>query len=201
MLGVKQMKHIVICLICLFSSMLNAAINEINIIPNATTSISKAINLAEPFKDRITIPLEIQDQISNANLIIVGNKNDKIRASLQLETSMSIQDEGPHLDLLDWKHCTSDWLTLDNSATHQFKLPDFESISLDCFPEVTLAEIKQAVLQHDGQEWMPLFDRDSFNKEMNLLTGISAARIKIEQMIEGKWVVVTIVNLNIPIGC
>ena len=195
------MKHIVIYLICLFSSMLNAAINEINIIPNATTSISKAINLAEPFKDRITIPLEIQDQISNANLIIVANKNDKIRTSLQLETSMSIQDEGPHLDLLDWKHCTSDWLTIDNSATHQFKLPDFENIPLDCFPEVTLAEIKQAVLQHDGQEWIPLFDRDSFNKEMNLLIGISAARIKIEQMIEGKWVVVTIVNLNIPIGC
>ena len=201
MLGVKQMKHIVICLICLFSSMLSAAINEINIIPNATISISKTVYLAEPFKDRITIPLEMQDQISNANLIIVANKNDKIRASLQLETSMSIQDEGPHLDLLDWKHCTSDWLTIDNTATHQFKLPDFENISLDCFPEVTLAEIKQAVLEHDGQEWMPLFDRDSFNKEMNLLIGISAARIKIEQMIEGKWVAVTIVNLTIPIGC
>jgi hypothetical protein len=181
--------------------MLSAAINEINIIPNATISISKTVYLAEPFKDRITIPLEMQDQISNANLIIVANKNDKIRASLQLETSMSIQDEGPHLDLLDWKHCTSDWLTIDNTATHQFKFTDFENISLDCFPEVTLAEIKQAVLEHDGQEWMPLFDRDSFNKEMNLLIGISAARIKIEQMIEGKWVAVTIVNLNIPIGC
>lgn len=195
------MKHIVICLICLFSSMLNAAINEINIIPNAATSISKAVNLVQPFKVRITIPLEMQDQIANANLIIVANKNDKIRASVQLETSMSIQDEGPHLDLLDWKHCTSDWLMLDNTATHQFKLPDFENTPLDCFPEVTLAEIKQAVLQHDGQEWIALFDRDSFNKEMNLLIGISAARIKIEEMIEGKWVVVTIVNLNIPIGC
>ncbi|WP_037072066.1 hypothetical protein [Psychromonas arctica] len=195
------MKHMVICLMCLFSSMLSAAINEINIIPNATNSISKAVNLVQPFKDRITIPLEIQDQIANASLIIVANKNDKIRASLQLETSMSIQDEGPHLDLLDWKHCTSDWLTLHNTVTHQFKLPGFDNIALDCFPEVTLAEIKQAVLQHDGEEWMPLFDRDSFNKEMNLLIGISAARIKIEQMVEGKWMVVTIVNFNIPIGC
>lgn len=66
----------------------------------------------------------------------------RLRVEQQFETSMAIGDEGPHLDLLRWKHHVSEWTPLAAVAPLQFASEEARS---DSFPVVTREELEAAV--------------------------------------------------------
>jgi len=76
----------------------------------------------------------------------------------QIETSMTIMDEGPHIDLVDWKHYTSDWIDLERIDARRFRLPKIESNYelASRFPTYTVDELYEAAMATGGHRWADL---------------------------------------------
>jgi hypothetical protein len=190
-----------IFLILFFSLTVNASITEISIIPNSAESFQMPIKFTSPFKSSSRSYMELGDTISNSKIHISASNLEQFRISVQLETSMSIQDEGPHLDLVNWKHCTTNWFMVENIAKHKFKLPNFDNINLDCFPKVTISEIKNAALEQGGEHWVAVIENNISNDYSPISIDLSLVRIKVEQFVKSKWVLVTVLNIDVPLGC
>src|SRR5262245_47282509 len=66
-----------------------------------------------------------------------------LRIFQRAESSFSVGREGPHLDLLNWKHCHSDWVELKRTKPLQFAVA---AIPTPRFPSYTPQELEAAVL-------------------------------------------------------
>lgn len=164
-----------------------------------------------PFAATTRIDLELGDEPYGAVLNLdsatsAGNH----RVFVQFETSLAIGDEGPHLDLLDWKHCLSAWQTLKQSAGGGFVLPHPSAAQASCFPPSTIVELELALrsaLQANGipepdrQRWMTLADSMKFPGDAPSYIGISKVRVRIDERADGQWKQVTTLEFMLPLGC
>ncbi|WP_200842627.1 hypothetical protein [Zhongshania aliphaticivorans] len=155
-----------------------------------------------PFNKNIDASLEVGDSLSKATLELLEEDNVPFRVQIQLETSMSIQNEGPHLDLIDWRHCTTEWALIESTDDNTFQLPDFNDVNVDCFPAVTDEEIASEVMRVGGQEWVDIANGKGWPAGYRPISiELSRVRLKIEKFIEGEWSRVTVMNIAIPMGC
>ena len=165
-----------------------------------------------PFKPMHTVALELGDGLEGTILSLSTTASpDTHRVSMQFETSMAISDEGPHIDLLDWKHCVSEWKLLPRmQGGNSYRLPGPTEAEASCFPAVTAQEIEAAVLaelQGDGfdetraQRWLELARSVNVPGESPSYVGVSKVRLRVEQYVDGRWVEVTRVEFTSPLGC
>lgn len=185
----------------LFSSLLQAKVQKIEIEPQEIRPDQPVVIIEGAVKEKTMIAVDLSTSISEAVLKISADKGDLFRVNTQLEVSLGVQDEGPHLDLVDWKHCYINIPETQSISAHSFKLANLDEVVVDCFPEVSIAEIKQAIPAEAREEWLPIFDRTFFSREMNIATGISAVQLQIEQQVDSEWQVVHTLVINIPLGC
>jgi len=182
-----------------FSSFANT---EINIVSSIDVPDYADISFTAPFDKKIDSYLDLGVDISNTKLFIDSEENANYRVHIQLETSMAIGDEGPHLDLSDWKHCTTEWLSVKPLDKVSFVLPDISSIKTDCFPQLSMDEIKAEVLKRGGQRWLNVLERNIGSDYYDpTYIALSAIRIKIEKQVNSQWQEVTVINFNVPMGC
>lgn len=154
-----------------------------------------------------TTPQEVYfgDDLSNGMIVIKPDTDSGARGvfriSIQLETSMSLGDGGPHLDLVDWKHCTTEWQALSSAGQRRFKVPALSSISTDCFPDVSTEEIRAEIFKQGGERWVEVYDQARINGYDATYIDVSTVRFKVEQQIENEWVPVTTLEMALPMGC
>ncbi|PCK01947.1 MAG: hypothetical protein COA42_22655 [Alteromonadaceae bacterium] len=153
-----------------------------------------------PYKEITSAYLELGDDLSLLNVAITAKAKEKFRVQLQLETSMTVMNEGPHLDLTGWKHCTTDWIMAKKLSEFKFALPNFEEIDISCFPKVSSEEIKEEVLKRGGEHWVKVIE-EAPSEYSATDVGISSARIKVEKLVDGKWLLVTVLDFYVPLGC
>ncbi|MDO6592864.1 hypothetical protein [Neptuniibacter sp. 1_MG-2023] len=178
------------------------ALDKITLIPSGKISFQKPINYSAPFKKEYFATLEIGDTLSKAMVILEGKNNQSYRVAFQLETSLSVNAEGPHFDLTEWKHCTTEWHQLNITDGNGVVLPNFDEVNVDCFPEVNHDEIKAAVLAKGGEEWVRIFEGEGWPDGYSPVEiSLSRVRIKIEKLINTQWRVLTVINVAIPMGC
>ena len=165
-----------------------------------------------PFKRVHTVALELGDELEGKILSLSTTAlPDTHRVSMQFETSMAISDEGPHIDLLDWKHCVSEWKFLPRmQGGNSYTLPGPTETEASCFPSFTPQEIQAATLaelQGYGfeetrvQRWLELARTVSALGEGPLYVGVSKVRLRIEHYVDDQWVEVTRVEFTSPLGC
>lgn len=165
-----------------------------------------------PFKRVHTLALELGDELEGTILSLSTTASpDTHRVSLQFETSMAISDEGPHIDLLDWKHCVSDWKYVSRiQGGNSYRLPGPSEAEASCFPAVTAQEIEVAVLaelQGDSfdearmQRWLELARSVNVPGESPSYVGVSKVRLRVEEYVDGQWIEVTRVEFTSPLGC
>ena len=131
------------------------------------------------------------------------------RVRVQFETSLAVGDDGPHIDLVDWKHCVSEWKPADPAGPHAFILPSPTEQESGCFPSARAPEIKVATrtaLVREGMEdavprWLGLLAPVSKAGDHPTYVGISKVRMRVEALREGQWVEVTTVEFLMPLGC
>lgn len=164
-----------------------------------------------PFRKLQTVDLALGDDPYGAILeLSTQAKPSAYRVSVQFETSLAIGDEGPHIDLLDWKHCTSDWKVLKPGKDGGFVLPTPNEAESSCFPSSTAAEIKSALRSalrgygisgSEARHWLKL--TDSINAPGNLPSyiGISKVRVRVEERGQQGWRPVTTIEFMPPLGC
>jgi hypothetical protein len=164
-----------------------------------------------PFRKLQKIDLELGDDPYGAILRLGPRaKLDAYRVSVQFETSMAIGDEGPHIDLLDWKHCTSDWKVLKPGKGGDFVLPTPNEAESSCFPPSTTAEIKAALRSalrgygisgSEARHWLELAGPIDAPGDQPSYLGISKVRVRVEQRGLQGWWPLTMIEFMPPLGC
>ncbi len=155
------------------------------------------------------VPLELGDAIDGATLQLEpADPQARHRVRVQYETSLLLSDEGPHLDLEEWKHCRSGWedaAPLDGTP-HAFVLPVATPEQQACFPDYSQAELERAIAAHpligddpDAlQRWIAVSRRP---ERMAHVAVISTIRVRIEVLRDGRWSEATTVDFKPPLGC
>ena len=167
--------------------------------------------LQAPFAALNTLEMELGDPpyVAVPGLLPAAAAADH-RVSGLFETSMAISDEGPQFDLLDWKHCRSDWTALLPDAGATFVLPAPSDAQASCFPAVTVAEIRSALaarLRADGREgpdadrWLSLLRPLASVDDLPISIGISTVRLRIEVRDDDEWRQLTMLEFKLPLGC
>lgn len=148
--------------------------------------------------DSVIVWGEVGATIEGAIIKVNGYEQLKdLKIEQRYETSVTIMDEGPHCDLLDWKHYDSPWITLRPIDEGLYKGVEYTMKEHEKFPKVTAAELKAAVEKHCGEAWSK---QVSHPQKYPAGVGISTYFLKISGIKDGKPFIKNII-IDSPLGC
>lgn len=149
-------------------------------------------------QDSVTIWGALAESIEGQTIRFDGFEQlEDLKIEQCYETSVTIMDEGPHCDLLDWKHFTSPWKTLRQTEAGLFRCLGYTLKEHEKFPEVSTAELKEAVKEHCGEEWSEAVKHPL---EYPAGVGISTYFLRISGKKDGASFV-KIIAIYSPMGC
>jgi hypothetical protein len=154
-------------------------------------------------KGVITDELDLGEDIENQLIILhlTPGATRELRVEQRFETSITIMDEGPHLDLIDWKHYYSPWREIKRLGENRFLTLKTDESESGRFPKVTAAEIKQAILKAGGKEWAKLVRRIKGPNDYPSGVGVSKISFRIAVKENERWQAVMLLHFKIPMGC
>lgn len=148
--------------------------------------------------------LAIGDDIYGKEITIVGgDQSAQYRIFERYRNSMRVMGEGPHLDLIDWRHFDSEWIKLDQLAQRKFRTLAYEQMDSSKFPPVTNAELVSAVRKR-ASDWPQIVKlaktcRNANDEPCGVL--VSSLYFRIEKLVGDRWTTVGMVEVYIPMGC
>lgn len=119
-------------------------------------------------------------------------------------TSMSVSAEGPHLDLIDWRHFDSPWKSLKSLGRNRFRSLPAAQMQDSRFPKTSKADIIKEVRRQVGNDWPYLLELVQSCNGPNdgfCLVAISSIYLRIQKQVRGRWVDVGLVDFRIAMGC
>lgn len=150
------------------------------------------------------IVLDLSETIENQLVLLeeTPDRGTQFRIQQQFENSMALGDEGPHYDLVDWKHYTSPWQEIENSAPNRFVTRRLSEADYGRFPEVTTSEILN-FLRKDGAPKNLIEHARSCTGADSGPCYVTTSRIslRISRKEDGRWKSIHTVNFLIPMGC
>jgi hypothetical protein len=151
-------------------------------------------------EDTTVVYLELGDSPENNLLTFDSGKSEIVNVYQRYETSATIMNEGPHLDLMDWLHYTSGWVELEKSNSHSFKSISYSEEDASKFPEVDIEQLRVMVKNIGGDNWAELVKDVKSIDDYPIGVGISKIEFKIEYILKGikkmKYIV-----FEMPLGC
>jgi len=142
-----------------------------------------------------TIQIELGEEIESILIHGVG----KYKVFLQTETSLTVMDEGPHIDLINWKHGKSEFVEL--------KIKDNEFLFVDLskdvdFPKFTNMELVKAVTKEAGKRWGKLAKKCKTGNTDPCAIGPSKFIFKIQkEEAKDKFIDLGQIEFVPPMGC
>jgi hypothetical protein len=125
---------------------------------------------------------------------------DNPHMELTYQTSLTIMDEGPHLDLVDWKHFTSGLRSVSKKENGDFHIGELDGSDISKFPFVTQKELVDYVAIK-SKRWFEVVKKC---KGPNIYPcGVSLSKVQLhiyEKTKEAKEKI-GIVTLKVPMGC
>jgi hypothetical protein len=110
--------------------------------------------------DSVTVAIDLGDDLQQQTFALKYSEmfND-IKVEQSYITSMSIQGEGPHLDLTDWKHYQSGWKPVSKISNNKYRCLSYTESEQTRFPEVTLEDVKLEIAETENyKEWLSYLD-------------------------------------------
>lgn len=153
-------------------------------------------------KDTVRIDLDIGEILTGNTIRILNSDYDQIRIFQKIENSVTIMNEGPHCDLVDWKHYYSDWIEIEQISKNVFQAITLTADHTEKFISVDLDEFKNAVSSHCGESWTDLVKNIKSVNEYPC--GISTSRIFLKLVLENSKTnksTVKVIELEVPMGC
>lgn len=147
--------------------------------------------------------LELEENIENQTIVLdaVAGTNVELKVEQRFETSLTVMEEGPHLDLTSWKHYRSDWVDIKRVRENRFLTSRIDPSEYMRFPIVTPAEIRQAVLAAGGLRWARLVRNVRNPNDYPAAVSISRISFRISARDGARWRTLTVVHLDLPMGC
>ena len=127
-------------------------------------------------------------------------KYKRISVYQSYETSLTVMNEGPHCDLLDWKHYNSLWLPLNEGPDNTYQTLSYSPTDGSVFVNVDIEELKKAVLDHCGESYSKLIDSMQELKSPAAVS-ISTIYLKIVMIDSENQRLERTIAFEIPMGC
>jgi hypothetical protein len=154
--------------------------------------------------DTLIVELGLVSEISGQLYSIELSESVKNIAIFQnYETSLTLMDEGPHVDLTNWKHYQSDWeqLKISDNKFRTFKYSDADN---NKFPSVSTVEIVNAVKEHlndQDDRWAELAKKCNDANSAPCGVSISRINLKIELTNKNGTTSAKYIIFEVPMGC
>jgi hypothetical protein len=150
------------------------------------------------------IDLELAEDINDQEVALNFRDNSEYRMFQRYRTSMSISAEGPHLDLVEWRHFDSLWTSLETLGPKRFRTLATDQMEESKFPSTTKAENMEEVRRRVGEEWpavLELVEDCHGPNDSACLVSISSIYLRVQKKVRDQWVNVGLVAIRIPMGC
>jgi hypothetical protein len=176
--------------------------NEFNISISRLVVYDEHRILNKVQKDTVYLFPELGETIEG-QIIKIDNLNlEDFKIEQRYETSISIQNEGPHCDLTNWKHYTSPWKEIPKLNNQTYQCLVYEHEDYQKFPEVSVADLKNHVKANYDKEWHDLISGISSIRDYPSSVGISRYFIRISGIDKDTKALVTkMLIFENPMGC
>jgi hypothetical protein len=151
-------------------------------------------------KDTVFVSPELGEVPGTIRLI--NCQFDQVIIYQRFENSVTVMNEGPHCDLIDWKHFTSEWKKIKKLGKYQFKTNSISMKEQEKFIPVDMDEFKLAVKEYCGEGWYELVKEAKSVHEYPC--GIGTSKIELKIVLKDKETNQTVEKLivfDVPMGC
>ena len=182
---------------------LSIAIQVSGVNPHPPSYELRYINLSK--RGPTIVDLDLAEYVDRSEVELnFRDSSVSYRMFQRYRTSMSISAEGPHLDLVDWRHFDSQWIPLVSLGNKRFRTLPADQMHDSGFPSTTKADIIKEVRKRVGKDWPDLLELVKDCRGPNdgaCLVGISSIYLRIQKKIRDGWIDVGLVEFRIPMGC
>jgi len=152
--------------------------------------------------DKILLYLELGETVQDLKIKIGDLGLSQLRIYQQYETSLSITNEGPHLDLLKWKHFTSNWNEINQLEQNIFKTLSYNEKEEEQFPEFSEGELIEYLKSIGYAGYADLIKNPKYpNGEKHWWIGLSIVRFKISGIDSENNKIEKLIEFEVPMGC
>jgi hypothetical protein len=166
------------------------------------------LDLSDP-DTPLTVDYDFNIPPQKGEPLIWPDQPDYWRVEQCLETSLTFNNEGPHVDLIEWRHGYTAWWqpARDKDGNYLIKPeqpPDLNDINRDPFPfpRVTESEVLAAA---SSTALESSFVRDYLKRNKwdpdNPPAAVSAIILRLSVKESGAWKPVRLIRIRVPMGC
>jgi hypothetical protein len=147
--------------------------------------------------------LEYGDTVEGALVEVRGSSGaaSDCHVQAQYQTSVMVANKGPHVDLLDWVHFTSDWRDARRVKKKGFRIPTLDDAERSRFPFVPAWELRDAVLTRAGPGWAELVKDVETPHDPPSSVDVSVFRLRVVCGAGGTDEIFATLEFEIPMGC
>ena len=176
--------------------------SELSIAINRFIISDEDMKMEQIQKDTVEIDAELGETIEGQLISIASDQLTDLTVEQRYETSVTIMKEGPHCDLTDWKHYSSDWKQLQANGKGQFTCDKYTEEDYQKFPKVSISELKQKVKEQCGDTWLKLVEKVKTPTEYPSGVGISRYYLRVTGLRKDNGQTVTkLIVVEAPMGC
>jgi hypothetical protein len=171
-------------------------------ISRLTTYEEDSIKEKSSKSDTVLFYIDLAESIEGQKLLLESNTLENLKAEMSYQTSVSIQNEGPHCDLNNWKHYTSSFIELVKTSQNEFQISTFEEKDYSKFPQVNIEELKKTIKKECGEDWYKLVQKIKTPNDYPSEVSISRYILKLSGTEKkNKTIKVKIIIIESPMGC
>lgn len=152
-------------------------------------------------ENNLIIGVDLGDSPEKKTIIIKDNKYKNVKILQRYENSITIMNEGPHCDLIDWEHYYSDWKPVKKINKLKFETLSYSEADYQKFTPVNIEELKQVVAEQCGENWAKHIEKVTDVNQYP--AGVTTSRVFLKFILtdlEGNVTEKTI-EFVIPMGC
>ncbi len=153
-------------------------------------------------KDTVYLYAELGETIEGQVISITTNQLTNSTVEQRYETSVTIMDEGPHCDLVDWKHYTSEWEKLQSNKKGQYIGRSYSEKDWEKFPTIDISELKERVKEQCGKDWLKLISKIQSPTEYPSGVGVSRYFLRLTgQRKDNGQTITKLIIIEVAMGC
>lgn len=104
-------------------------------------------------ENNLVIAVKMGDSPENKIIEIKDNNYKSVKILQRYKNSITILNDGPHCDLIDWEHYHSDWKPIKRINKFKFETLSYSEADNKQFIPVDIEALKQAVTARCGEDW------------------------------------------------
>lgn len=178
-------------------------LESVEIIPAKKESFATPTVIPLKAAEIVRVDLELGDSLDDLTLRLHPREGVKADFAVEqsFETSLTVMEEGPHLDLLDWKHYNSPWQPLQKLSPTDFRTGTITEADSRKFPEVTAKEIQAIVKKEGGATLGKYVSKVKGPNDYPCGVGVSKVRFRITVKAGAEEKVIKTIEFLVPMGC